>query len=219
MRLLCSVLLVAAVSIVTTSAAKADNLSGNLTADNGFYVYLSTSATSQGTLLAQQNNWPITTSIGSVALTPATTYYLQIAAFNQGGPGAMIGSFSLSGTSFEFENGLQALDTNTTDWTFSFATSNTANYPGPDVASGWGLSPLTPVSYGVNGVSPWGTRSGIDANAQWLWESNGSFGNSSQPQLLFETTITPLASPVPEPGSFLLLGSGLLAATGMLRQR
>ena len=218
MRVLRDALLLCALLTVSLSAAMADSLSGTLTVDNGFYAYLSTSATSQGTLLTQANNWQTPATFSNIALTAGTTYYLQIAAFNQGGPGGVLGSFSLSGTSFEFANGTQALDTNTTDWTYSYATANTATYPSPDVASGWGSSALTPGGYGTNGVSPWGTFASIDSNAQWIWDAtNSSYGNSSQPQLLFEAAITPATTP--EPGSFFLLGSGLLTVAGMWRRR
>lgn len=222
MRALRNFLLLCAVLTVPLSAIRADSLSGTLTTDNGFYAYLSTSATSQGTLLTQANDWSVPGSFSNIALTPGTTYYLQVAAFNQGGPAGVLGSFSLSGTSFEFANGTQALDTNTTDWTYSFATANTATYPNADVASGWGSSAITPGDYGTNGSSPWGSFASIDSNAQWIWDAtNGSYGNSSQPQLLFEATITPLASTVatPEPGSFLLLATGLAFLLGMWRRR
>lgn len=219
MRVLRAFLLLLAVSTVSLSAAVADSLSGTLTVDNGFYAYLSTSATSQGTLLlAEANNWQAPASFSNIALTSGITYYLQIAAFNQGGPGGVLGSFSLSGTSFAFGNGTQTLDTNTTDWTYSYATANTATYPSADVASGWGSSAHAPGGYGTNGVSPWYTIAGIDSNAQWIWDAtNSSYGNSSQPQLLFEASITPVATP--EPGSLFLLVSGLLTLAGMGRRR
>ncbi|MGC9223772.1 MAG: PEP-CTERM sorting domain-containing protein [Terracidiphilus sp.] len=216
MRTLRGFFLLCALMALCLSTAVADSISGTLTVDNGFYAYLSTSATSQGTLLTKANNWRTPVSFSNIALTPGVTYYLQIAAFNQGYVGGVLGSFSLSGTSFAFENGAQRLDTNTADWTYSYATANTANYPGPDVASGWGSSALTPGGYGTNGVSPWGTIAGIDSSAQWLWDKqNAQYGNSSQPQLLFETALIP----TPEPGSMLLYGSGLLIMAGMGRRR
>ena len=217
-RVLRNALLLCALLTVSLSAAMADSLSGTLTADNGFYAYLSTSATSQGTLLTQANNYQTTASFSNIALTSGTTYYLQIAAFNQGGPAGVLGNFSLSGTSFAFGNGTQTLVTNTTDWTYSYATANTATYPSPNVASGWGSSALTPGGYGTNGVGPWGTYSSINSSAQWIWDAtNSSYGSSSQPQLLFEASITPVATP--EPGSFFLFGSGLLIMAGMWRRR
>jgi hypothetical protein len=183
--------------VLTVSIARADTISGALTVDNTFTAYLSTSPTATGTQIATGNHWGTVYSFSGISLTAGTTYYLQIAAVNTGGPGGVLGNFNLSGTSFQFSNGAQSLLTNTANWTYS--------------KTGFGLASLTPVSYGANGVAPWHTIVGIPANSQWIWDTNPNY----LPNLYFETTITPADTPVPEPGSIFLLGAGILALGGM----
>lgn len=196
---------------LTALVAKADSLSGTLTVDNAFTAYLSTSSTVTGAQIASGDNWNTTSSFSGVSLTPGTTYFLQIDAINfadgtDGGYqwGAILGDFSLSGTSFEFSNGSQSLLTETTDWTYSY--------------TGFGQAFLTPHSQGANGVDPWGTVPGISGDALWIWDTNIDYG----PELYFETEITPMAGPgaaTPEPESLVLFGSGLLAFAGIVARR
>ena len=129
----------------TTVVASADSVSGTLTVDNAFNLYLSTSPTVQGTLVTSGGNWFSPVSFSGVTLTPGTTYYLQVQAFNTTEWAGVLGSFSLSGSGFEFANGSQSLDTDTTDWSVSTA--------------GFGASFNTPVSQGINDGStfPWAT--------------------------------------------------------------
>src|SRR5687767_7282901 len=110
-----------AAAIGAASPAGAQTLSGDLTVDNLFTAYLSTSASSTvgATLLSSGTNWASTYSFGPTALTPGTTYYLLVEAVDQGAPGAFVGDFTLSGSGFQFANGLQTLTTNTTAWSAS----------------------------------------------------------------------------------------------------
>src|ERR1035437_1176577 len=120
--------------LAVAMAASATTLSGALTTDNAFSLYLSTSPTVQGTFVTSGADWATTYPFAGVALTPGTTYYLQVDGYNSGGPGSIIGSFTLSDSSFQFANGSQSLTTDTTDWTYSY--------------TGFGAAALTPTDWG-----------------------------------------------------------------------
>jgi hypothetical protein len=182
----------------TAVAASADSLSGTLTVDNAFNLYLSTSPTGTGTLIATGSNWPTAVSFSGVSLTPGTAYYLQVQAVNWSEWGGVLGSFNLSGGSLEFANGTQSVNTDTSDWNYS--------------ASGFGVSTGGPVSEGANVGStyPWSTDNGgpiagISSNADWIW-GYASTGSDQGETEYFETEIYA----TPEPGSLFLLGTGLL---------
>src|SRR5437764_6067297 len=100
--------------------AQATTLSGNMTVDNFFFAFISTSDATLGTQVASGNNWPTTVGIPATTLTPGVTNYLHIEAINQTGPAMFIGDFSLSDTGFTFANGTQSLSTDTTDWRGGF---------------------------------------------------------------------------------------------------
>ena len=110
-----------------------------------------------------------------------------------------LGDFTLDGA-FQFANGTSFLTTNTSDW---FAS-----------ATGFGLAAQLPGSEGLNGVSPWGMRPGIDASAEWIWTEDGC----SNCTRYFWTSITPVAQ-IPEPMTQVLLGAGVLGLIVIGRRR
>jgi MSHA biogenesis protein MshQ len=153
------------------------NFSGSLNVDNAFSAYISTDDAVQGTLIGSGTNWPTTIDI-STTLTPGQTYYLHIYATDAGGVAGFLGNFELTGSDHTFSNGLNSLNTNTSDWRVS--TSGWSNY---QAASG----------YGTNGVSPWGTQSAVNSNAVWIWSANNDSDNVNY----FSTTISAVLPPIP----------------------
>ncbi len=111
-------------------------------------------------------------------MTGSTTF-LQVVAIDQGTPGAFLGEFTLSDTGYRFANGTQQLLTNTVDWTVR--------------EESFGDAGQSPVSRGVNGASPWGTRS-VSSSAEWIWSSDLS-GSCAR---YFST---PIMQAVPEPAT------------------
>jgi hypothetical protein len=189
--------LLACVSAPSTLLAQ--SLRGDLTVDNSFAAYLSTSVGTQGTQIASGTNWTTTYSFSGVSLTPGETYYLQVRGADVGVIAGFLGDFTLDGA-FQFANGTSFLTTNTSDW---FAS-----------ATGFGLAPQTPGVHGLNGASPWGTRPNIDASAEWIWTEDGCIHCTRY----FWTSITPAAQ-IPEPATQLLLGAGVVGLVIIGRQR
>ncbi|HRK20396.1 MAG TPA: PEP-CTERM sorting domain-containing protein [Fimbriimonadaceae bacterium] len=185
-----------ALAIAGSSAAYATNLNITLTCDDAFEAFISTNDSVQGTSFLTDDNWWPTTESGSTALTPGMTNYLHIKGWDlYGAVSALIASLSLSDALFEFENGLQTLDTDTTYWGLS--------------TTGWGVNDLTPTDLGANGTGPWGTIGGVNGAARFIWNGTGGVTGIDH---YFSVKI----NPVPEPATLSALALG---AAALLRRR
>jgi hypothetical protein len=182
-----------------SSIAAAGTVTVTMTVDNAFTAYISTSDSVLGTQILTGTTWEqvLTTTEG---LANATNY-LHVVATNEGGPGGVVGQFSLSDPAFQFANGSQSLLTDAAYWTYS--------------SSGFGSGMAAPVGYHQNdGLEHWPVRPGISQSAYWIWDSVTE--NAAGP-LYFSTPIFYQGSDVPEPATFGLLGAGL--ALGFLYRR
>lgn len=179
--------------------AAASSLSGTISVDNEFSLYLSTNDSQLGNLVTSSTNWTSPTSF-NVSLTPGTTYFLHVVGFNDGGPDMFVGSFNLSDTNFSFSNGTQALDTNTTDFKGNL--------------TGFGNTYSTPLDFGPSGTSPWGSLAGINSTAHFIWMDPNENVNLNN---YFTTKIT--SSAVPEPATCAALAIGALGLLARRRPR
>ena len=210
--------------------AHATTLGGTLTTDDYGYVYLSTSQSSLGTLIATASQgWQTPMSFSSIGLAPGVTYYLNLEVINESGPGGVLGQFSLSGTGSSFSNGTQTLLTNATDWIggYNGSIGNSTSYS--TAQRPWVTPTSGSVSFGANGVSPWGSFSQISSNADWIWAADTqSLPNGSTPCTycmvdLSSTAITVGSSrqgaAVSAPGSAGILSLALLGLVFIERKR
>ena len=179
-------------------------LTSEISLDNGFIAYLSTSDSVQGIEFGAGNNWNYIYTFDTT-LQAGVDYYLHIYGYDQGGYAGFLGEFTLSGTDHVFSNDTLSLLTNTTDW----KGNNT----------GWTDSYTTLTDYGTPPVEPWeyyytyyGGGS-ISGSAHWIWAGD----NDSNDYAYFTTKIFSTA-PVPEPTTILLLGSGLAGFAGLRRR-
>jgi PEP-CTERM motif len=221
-RFLVSAAAVAALFAGTAAKASVPMLSGTITADNEYAAFLSTSDSTLGTYLTSGANWQSAQSF-SADLEPAQTYYLHVIAnnwygpsdMNGGNPDALLGSFAVTGP-FQFANGQQTLDTDTTDWRAdpNAVVQNLASTP-----LTWTAPSDTPWNWGNNGSSIWESVNGapiagISTQAQWIWSQTDPAGEA-----FFSTTITDQAGGVPEPAAWALMIVGFGLTGAALRRR
>jgi len=188
--------------LVIVGGVGATALTSTISMDNGYEAYLSTDDTLQGTQFASYNNWN-TAHTATTTLLAGTDYYLHVYGYDEGGIAGFLGEFSLSGSDHTFSNDSTSLLTNTTYW----SGNNT----------GWTDSMTTLTDLGQNGVDPWfdNYAPAIDSSARWIWAGDAEDNNIAY----FTTTISAAATPVPEPSTFLLLGSGLAGLGLYARKR
>lgn len=186
---------VVASSLVLALAAASHaqvTLSAVATADNAFTAYISTTPGLPGDSFLSGNDWTQTFSASTVLPGPGT-YYLHIAALDFGAPMMLIGRFSLSDSAASFQNGLQELVTDPTNWRVSIS-----DFTSPGVV---------PADLGPNGITPWGNFPAMTPDARFIWFPQPT------PTAFFTTVITV----VPAPASILMIAG--LVATGCHRRR
>jgi PEP-CTERM motif len=219
--------------------ASAAALTGELTADDAFAAYISTSNSTLGTLVSGGNYWPSTYNL-STPLTSGNTYYLHVIADNNLYYGTssskpvnadgFLGQFNITGSGFHFANGTQELLTNTSDWSASPNTGSeqllnaNGSVKGSSIGSAvttW-IAPIgSPLNEGTNaGPSYWSenysgdTHPLIALDANWIWSSTDPSGEA-----FFSTKINPNSFGTPEPSTWAMMILGFLGIGAMTYRR
>jgi hypothetical protein len=199
MKLKLTALLAGTLAAFALPAANATILTGTMTADNDYTVYISTDDSTAGTAFGSDGNWPSNIT-HSTSLTSGVTNYIHVFARDWGGPQMFIGEFGLSDSLFAFANGSQSLLTNTTDWSGN--------------STGFGSAYTALQDLGPDGTGPWGNRTGIDDNARYIWvQGSSQCGVNGNDCAYFSARIDYVGGTtpqVPEPGTAALLGIALL---------
>lgn len=142
------------------SVSQATDLTANMTVDDAFEMYVSTSDCDIGKLVCSSKSWYTATPC-AITLTPDVPNYIHVVGRDVYTVIAgFLGDFKLSDDDFAFSNGTQSLLTNTTDWQVYI--------------DGFCGTSGTITSQGVNGSAPWGGPiQSIDPAALWIWTGNG----------------------------------------------
>ena len=210
---------------VAVAPAVAATLNMNVTADNQFSVYISSSNNTLGTLVLSGTDWATTYSNPSVAISgteyihvivtnwdpttgwPDDTYHYGAGTpyGNGNNPAAFIGTFGLTGGTFS--NGSTTLSTDTTDWTAAAVyPSGTPPYTQSTLPA-WAHVGLrnSDIIRSKQYPAVGRTRSDIASGADWIWSDSTNYDYAE-----FSTKVT---SDVPEASTWTMLlgGFGALA--------
>ncbi|MFX4261222.1 copper amine oxidase N-terminal domain-containing protein [Pelotomaculum propionicicum] len=127
----------------------------DLTVDNGFELYVSTSDVENGMLIKTGDEWRENYNV-VIPLTPNVINYLNVKAVDLGDIAGFIGDFTIRDDNFTFANGSKYLVTDTYNWQVS--------------KEGFGIKYEFPTtSRGPAGGAP----EQVDKNARWIWTNNG----------------------------------------------
>lgn len=224
------------------ATANATNVKVDITVDNSYALYYGTQAAATS-FVASDFDWP-TTETYTFDL-PDNFYLYVVTASDVSVAQGFLGQFDNLDAGYTFYSNDPQWQVMATGLRTNVAPNYGAPYTGSagDLAlltseildANAGLNPsgvpnvtswVGTTAGPVNGASPWGLRPNIDASAHWVWYSSNGDTDPTTPGfdhdewLVFRIALaaTPVAS-VPEPGTFPLMGAGLLALFMMAWRR
>jgi len=187
-------------------------VAGGTTCDNYYDLYVDGIRKVTVPAQGEKSEWS-TAEIWSDDLALGQTHVVAVKGSNYPGsgynPAAFLGHIETEPGTWFLETGTSALVTDAgwkcwyggPDATPPLSDGKEWFEPGYDDSS-WGQASVI----GANGIGPWGTISGIRADAQWIWTEH--WETSADSPVYFRRSFTPVPEPVT--GLSLLLAAGVV---------
>lgn len=201
-----------------------------MTVDNQFDAYVGTASATVGAAVGSSSVWSTTESFTVTGMLPSDYFYVSTASDWSAAQG-FLGEFTNVTQSLQFNTGstawevfpvgqyLQLVDGS---WPTTWAFNTMPTQGEVDQALAYGAANpavwTTPAEFLdwdnrlAGNITTWGTRPGIDASAEWIWNNTGS-ANPFSPGANHDEFLIFRVRGVPAPATVALLGLGGLVAT------
>ncbi|MFG0242048.1 MAG: PEP-CTERM sorting domain-containing protein [Phycisphaerales bacterium JB054] len=221
------------IGLAATSAV-ADNWTVAMTVDNQFDAYKGTVGATVGAAVGSGSSWSTTYNFSLTGMTASDYFYVSTASDHSVAQG-FLGEFNNTTLNYKFNTGgpqwevfpvgkyLQLIDSS---WPAVWPSSQMPTQGEVDQALAWAVSNpsvwITPAeetnwdNRASGNVTIWGTRPGIDNNAEWIWNDARGTGNPLFGGYNHDEFLIFRVPGVPAPATAGLLG---LAGLGAMRRR